>query len=66
MNLGKLVLLGVHGRLRNAKIAKKYFPMSEWGVSYADEKLKKRAFQKAKDTPIGYMVSEIQPRKSRD
>ena len=30
VNLGKLVPLEVHGRLENAKIAKKYFPMLEW------------------------------------
>ena len=29
VNLGKLVPLEVHGRLGNAKIAKKYFAMSE-------------------------------------
>ena len=34
MNLGKLVPLEVHDRVKNAKIAKKYFPMSEWGVPY--------------------------------
>ena len=32
VNLGKLVPLKVHGRLGNAKIAKKKFPMLEWGV----------------------------------
>ena len=32
VNLGKLVPLEVHGRVGNAKIANKYFPMSEWGV----------------------------------
>ena len=30
VNLGKLVPLEVHGRVRNTKIVKKYFPMSEW------------------------------------
>ena len=30
LNLGKLVPLEVHGRVKNAKIAKKYFPMSKW------------------------------------
>ena len=49
VNLGKLVPLEVHGRLRNAKIAKKYFPMSEWGVPYTARKLKKRALQQAKE-----------------
>ena len=32
VNLGKLVLLEVHGRVGNAKIVKKYFSMSEWCV----------------------------------
>ena len=32
VNLGKLVLLEVQDRLGNAKTAKKYFPMLEWGV----------------------------------
>ena len=41
--------LEVHGRVRNAKIAKKYFPMSEWGVPYIVGKLKRRAFQRAKE-----------------
>ena len=49
MNLGKLVPLEVHGRVRNAKIAKKYFLMSEWGVPYTVGKLKRRAFQRAKE-----------------
>ena len=49
MNLGKLVPLEVHGRVRNAKIAKKYFSMSEWGVPYTVGKLKRRAFQRAKE-----------------
>ena len=49
MNLGKLVPLEVHGRVRNAKIAKKYFPMSELGVPYTVGKLKRRAFQQAKE-----------------
>ena len=49
MNLGKLVPLEVHGRVRNAKIAKKYFPTSEWGVSHTVGKLKRRAFQQAKE-----------------
>ena len=34
---------------QNAKIAKKYFPMSEWGVLYTIGKLKRRAFQQAKE-----------------
>ena len=49
MNLGKLVPLEVHGRVINAKIEKKYFPMSKWGASYTVGKLKRRAFQKAKE-----------------
>ena len=49
VNLGKLVPLEVHDRVRNAKIAKKYFPMSEWGVPYTVGKLKRRAFQQAKE-----------------
>ena len=49
VNLGKLVPLEVHGRVRNAKIAKKYFLMLEWGVSYTVGKLKRRAFQQAKE-----------------
>ena len=49
MNLGKLVPLEVHGRVRNAKTAKKYFPMSEWGVPYTVGKLKRMALQQAKE-----------------
>ena len=49
MNLGKLVPLEVHGRVRNAKILKKYFPMLEWGVPYTIGMLKRRAFQQAKE-----------------
>ena len=49
MNLRKLVPLEVHGRVGNAKTAKKYFPMSEWGVPYTVGKLKRRAFQQAKE-----------------
>ena len=49
MNVGKLVPLEVHGRVRNAKIAKKYFPKSEWGVPYTVGKLKKKDFQQAKE-----------------
>ena len=48
-NLGKLVPLEVHGRVRNAKIAKKYFLMLEWGMPYIVGKLKRRAFQQAKE-----------------
>ena len=49
VNLGKLVPLEVHGRVGNAKTAKKYFLMTEWGVSYNVGKLKRRAFQQAKE-----------------
>ena len=49
VNLEKLVPLEVHGRLKNAKIAKKYFPMLKWGVPYIIRKLKKIAFQQAKE-----------------
>ena len=54
MNLGKLVPLEVHDRVENAKIAKKYFPMSEWGMPYTVGKLK--------NTPIRSLVREIRPR----
>ena len=49
VNLGKLVPLEVHGRVRNVKIAKKYSPMLEWGVHSAIGKLNIRAFQQAKE-----------------
>ena len=49
VNLGKLVPLEVHGRVKNTKIAKKYFLMLEWDVPYIVGKLKRRAFQKAKE-----------------
>ena len=49
MNLGKLVPLEVHGRVENAKIAKKYFPMLEWGVPSTVRKLKRRTFQQDKE-----------------
>ena len=49
MNLGKLVPLEVHGRARNAKIANKYFPMSEMGMPYTVGKLKRRSSQRAKE-----------------
>ena len=49
MNLGKLVPLEIHGRVGNAKIVKKYFPMLEWSMPYIVGKLKKRAFQQAKE-----------------
>ena len=62
MNLRKLVPLEVHGRLGNTIIAKKYFPMLEWSVPYMVGKIKKRAFQKVKNTPIRYLFREIQPR----
>ena len=49
MNLGKLVPLEVRGRLGNAKIAKKYFTMSKWGKPYTVGKLRRKAFQQAKE-----------------
>ena len=49
VNLGKLVPLEVHGRLENAKIAKKYFLIFKWGMPYTVGKLKRRAFQQAKE-----------------
>ena len=49
MNLGKLVPFEVHGRVGNAKIEKKYFLMSDWGVPYIVGKLKRRAFQQDKE-----------------
>ena len=49
MNLGKLVPLEVHGRVKNAKIEKKYFPMLEWGVLFIVGELKRGAFQQAKE-----------------
>ena len=45
----KLVPLEVNGPLENAKRAKKYFPMLEWGVPYTNLELKRRAFQQAKE-----------------
>ena len=62
VNLGKLVPLEVHGRVWNAKIAKKYSPISEWGVPYTVGNLKRRAFHKLKHTPIRCAVREIRPR----
>ena len=49
MNLGKLVPLEVHDRVENANNSKKNFPMLEWGVPYTVGKLKRRAFQQAKE-----------------
>ena len=49
VNLEKLVPLEFHDRLRNIKIAKKYFSMLEWGVPYTIRKLKRRATQQAKE-----------------
>ena len=66
MNLGKLVPLEVHGRVGNAKIAKKYFPMFQWDVPYTVGMLKRRLSNKLKNTPIGYLVREIRPGKSWD
>ena len=61
MNLEKLVPLEVHSRVKNGKITMKSFSMLEWGLPYTIGKLKRRAFQQAKDTPIGYLVKEIRP-----
>ena len=49
MHLRKLVPLEVHDRLKNAKIATKYFLKLECGVPYTIGKVKKRAFQQAKE-----------------
>ena len=49
MNLGKLVPLEVNGRVKNVKIAEKYFLMSDLDVPYTIRKLKRRNFQEAKD-----------------
>ena len=53
VHLGKLVPLEVHSRVGNAKIASKYFLMLEWGVPYTIGKLKRRAFQQAKEHANG-------------
>ena len=52
VNLGKLVPLEVHGRVKNAEIAKKYFPMSKWGVPYTVGKLREVLSNELKNTPI--------------
>ena len=49
VNLGKLVPLEVQGRLKNAKIAKKYFSMSKWGLPCIVGMLIRRDFQQAKE-----------------
>ena len=49
MNLGKLVPLEVHDKVGNAKIEKEYFPMLEWDVPYTIGKIKRIAFQQAKE-----------------
>ena len=61
VNLGKLVPLEVHGRLRNAKKTKKYFPMLEWGVHYTQKRYRIGLSNKLRNMPIGYLVREIQP-----
>ena len=67
VNLGKLVLLEVQGKVGNAKLAKKYFLMSEWGVPYIVGKLKRRAFQQAKKTgQSDTWLGRYGPEKSRD
>ena len=53
VNLGKLVPLEVHGRVGNAKIAKKHFLLSKWGVPYTIGKLKKGLSQQAKEHANG-------------
>ena len=62
MNLGKLVPFKVHNRVGNAKIAKKYFLMLEWGVPYTVGKLKKRAFQQAKEHANWILGGDTAPR----
>ena len=49
VDLRKLVLLEVHGRLRNVKITNKFFSMSKRGIFYIVGKLKRRNFQHAKE-----------------
>ena len=49
VNLGKLVPLEIDARLRNAKITKNYFMVLKWGVPYPVGKLKRKAFQQAKE-----------------
>ena len=49
VNLEKLVSLEVHSKLKNIKIAKKYFSILEWGMPYTIGKLKRRVFQQAKE-----------------
>ena len=51
VNLGKLVPLEVHDRLGNAKKIKIHFPMLEWYMPNTVGKLKRRAFQQAKEHP---------------
>ena len=66
VNLGKLVPLKVHGRLKKAKLAKKYFPILESGVPYIAGKLKTRAFQQIKEHASWIHFGEIRPQKSSD
>ena len=61
MYLGNLVPLEVYDKLRNAKITKKYFPMSEWAVPYTLGKLREELLNKLKNIQIGHLVREIQP-----
>ena len=49
VNQGKLVPLEVYGTLQKAKITKKYISMSKRGVPNIVGKLKKKAFQQAKE-----------------
>ena len=66
VNLGKLVHLEVHDRLRNVKIAKKYFLMLEWASPIPLESQREELSNKLMNTQIGHLVREIQPGKSRD
>ena len=44
LNLGKLVPLEVHDKLKNAKITEKYFPISKLGLPYNCWKAKEKGF----------------------
>ena len=49
VNLEKLVPLEIHDRLENTKIAKKVLSTVGMGMPYIVGKLKRRAFQQAKE-----------------
>ena len=68
VNLIKLVPLVVHSKLKNAKIAKKYFLMLKWGVPYARWKAKeKRISNKLKNThKSNTWLERYGPGKSQD